>query len=95
MARLVAATEPIAGFLARGRRQDIDHLRQRFRMTFSNVGFVGSPLHLTEHEAKALQPLSVQGLEHQTWIWMNVPQPTTHDRVHEYVRMVLPRLGQG
>jgi len=52
-------------------------------------------LNLTEHEAKALQPPSGQGLQHQTWMWMNVAQATIHERVHEYVRMVLPRLGQG
>lgn len=52
-------------------------------------------LHLTEDEALTVQPPSGQGQQHQTWMWMNVVQAAIDDRVHEYVRMVLPRLGQG
>lgn len=50
-------------------------------------------LNLTEDEAQAVQPPSGQGLQHQTWMWMPVSQACTNERVHEYVRMVLPRLG--
>lgn len=50
-------------------------------------------LHLAEDEARSVQPPSGQGLQHQTWIWMPVEQACTDERVHEYVRMVLPRLG--
>jgi colanic acid biosynthesis protein WcaH len=47
-------------------------------------------LHLTEDEAKAFQPLSGQGLQHKTWMWMSVAQANIDERVHEYVRLVLP-----
>ena len=49
--------------------------------------------HLTEDEARSVQPPSGQGLQHQTWMWMPVALASTDERVHEYVRMVLPRLG--
>lgn len=50
-------------------------------------------LNLTEDEAQAMQPPSGQEFQHQTWMWMPVAQACTDERVHEYVRMVLPRLG--
>lgn len=50
-------------------------------------------LHLTEREAQAVQPPSGQGHQHQTWVWIPVEQARTEERVHENVRMVLPRLG--
>jgi len=50
-------------------------------------------LHLTQDEAQAVQPPSGQGLQHQTWMWITVAQACTDERVHGYVRMVLPRLG--
>ena len=49
-------------------------------------------LHLREVEAKALQPLSGQGLQHQAWIWMSLAQAAIDERVHCYVRTILPRL---
>jgi colanic acid biosynthesis protein WcaH len=52
-------------------------------------------LHLTVDEAQAVQPPCGHGHQHQTWIWMPVEQARTEECVHEYVRMVLPRLGAG
>jgi colanic acid biosynthesis protein WcaH len=50
-------------------------------------------LHLTENEAQAVQPPLGQEVQHQTWMWMPVAQASTDERVHEYVRVVLPWLG--
>jgi colanic acid biosynthesis protein WcaH len=50
-------------------------------------------LHLTEDEAQVVQPPNGKGLQHQRWMWMPVKQASTDERVHEYVRVVLPRLG--
>lgn len=50
-------------------------------------------LHLTADEAEQLQPPSGQELQHQSWMWMPVAQTSLDERVHEYVRIVLPRLG--
>lgn len=50
-------------------------------------------LHLTVDEAQELRPPSGQGQQHQAWMWIAVEQACIDERVHEYVRMVLPRLG--
>lgn len=50
-------------------------------------------LYLTRDEAQAVQPPSGPGLQHQSWMWMPVALASTDERVHEYVRTVLPRLG--
>lgn len=50
-------------------------------------------LHLTKDEAKVLQPPSGHGLQHQAWVWMHAAQACSDERVHEYVRMILPQLG--
>lgn len=50
-------------------------------------------LHLTKDEAQMVQPPSGQGHQHQMWSWMPVAQASLDERVHEYVRMVLPQLG--
>lgn len=49
-------------------------------------------LHLTEDEAQSVQPPSGLGQQHQTWMWMPVEQACTDERVHDYVRVVLPLL---
>jgi colanic acid biosynthesis protein WcaH len=49
-------------------------------------------LNLTEDEARAVQAPSDQGLQHQEWTWLSLAQASTDERVHGYVRMVMPRL---
>jgi colanic acid biosynthesis protein WcaH len=50
-------------------------------------------LHLTEDESRAVQPPSGRGLQHQAWMWIPVAQASIDERVHEYVRAVLPQVG--
>lgn len=50
-------------------------------------------LHLTEDEARAVQPPFGQGLQHQEWTWLSLAKASTDKRVHGYVRAVLPQLG--
>lgn len=50
-------------------------------------------LHLTAQEAEEVQPPFGQGLQHQAWMWMPMAHATQDERVHEYVRVVLPQLG--
>lgn len=50
-------------------------------------------LHLTAEAAQAVDPPSGPRLQHQEWAWMPVEQASIDQRVHEYVRIVLPQLG--